>query len=210
MIYGVVIAGGRSSRMGQNKALLEHPMGDSLFWEVAHAKLASVCDLVGVSLAGDEHGLIDALAMRSIPVHADQSAELGPVSALLSGLSAAESAGAESALFLPVDLPLLPVDWLARLAREVSPSGACVGAGYSLPIQPLLANLPVSAKSVLQREFSSGKRSARAILAALGAKQLGPQAFSADQDQWQSALFNVNTPEEYQHARELWRKQDSG
>lgn len=109
---GFVLAGGQSSRMGRDKALL-HFAGRPL---IAHA--ISILREVGlpVSIAGAN---LPALA-EFAPVIRDPNPGLGP----LAGISAAlASTSAQYAVFLPVDLPLLPSSLVAYLLHHARVTG---------------------------------------------------------------------------------------
>jgi molybdopterin-guanine dinucleotide biosynthesis protein A len=114
-VEGFVLAGGRSSRMGQDKALLR--LGGRSLVEVALDKLRSI----GVSaprIAG---------ARTDLSSHAPVIPDLHPVCGPLSGIEAALSASSQSLnLFLPVDMPLLPARFLSWMLLRAEITGALV------------------------------------------------------------------------------------
>jgi molybdenum cofactor guanylyltransferase len=101
---GFVLAGGRSSRMGQDKALL--PVGGRSMLEVALDKLRALPLAAPPRVAG---GRSDAIP------------DLHPGCGPLSGIEAALAASTRPLnVFLPVDMPLLPARfliWMLRRAR---------------------------------------------------------------------------------------------
>jgi molybdenum cofactor guanylyltransferase len=105
-IGGYVLAGGRSSRMGQDKALLQLA-GESL---VARAvkKLRTVCS--DVHVLGNNPALAEFA-----PLVPDLHPDCGPIGGV-------EAALAHTAfdwnLFLPVDMPFLPAPWIAGWVGE--------------------------------------------------------------------------------------------
>ncbi|MFA0813230.1 molybdenum cofactor guanylyltransferase [Microbulbifer epialgicus] len=99
---GIVLAGGRSSRMGRDKALLAHPENGN-FLENARALLSEL-PLQQVVVSGARDG--------GIP---DLVADMGPLGGLH---SVALRTGAAAALVIPVDMPLLKCDALAELLAE--------------------------------------------------------------------------------------------
>lgn len=103
---GFVLAGGRSTRMGRDKALVEF-RGKPL---VAHA--LGLCDASGLStsIAG-AHSLLTGFS----EVIEDETPDLGPLQGICTAL---KSCHAEYALFLPVDLPLLPVSLIKYMLRH--------------------------------------------------------------------------------------------
>ncbi|QNI33920.1 molybdenum cofactor guanylyltransferase [Alloacidobacterium dinghuense] len=109
---GFVLAGGRSTRMGRDKALLPYA-GRPL---IAHA-----VDLL--KMAGVEPHIVGArpdLAAYA-PVIEDLHPGCGPLGGIEAALAASSS---ELNLFLPVDLPLLPAAFLRYLLQRAEISGA--------------------------------------------------------------------------------------
>lgn len=145
---GFVLAGGQSSRMGRDKALLEFA-GRPL---VAHA--LSIFEEAGIPamIAGAA-----SPALRSLPVFApiveDASPGLGPLSGICTALSITS---ARYAVFLPVDLPLLPPLLIVFLLRHARVTGSVVTvpsvSGFA---QTFPAVLDRSALPVLQNELDS-------------------------------------------------------
>jgi molybdopterin-guanine dinucleotide biosynthesis protein A len=103
---GFVVAGGLSTRMGRDKALL--PWDGSTLLDHAIARLAAVCADVRI-LCGPAPRYED----RGRPVVVDAVPDHGPLGGLAAGLA---SAGDAPGLFLGVDLPHVTVPLLSALA----------------------------------------------------------------------------------------------
>jgi molybdenum cofactor guanylyltransferase len=135
-----VLAGGRSTRMGRDKALLEW-QGRPL---IQHAleKLRSLG--LEPAILGSRPDL-----ERFAPVLADNLPGLGPLGGIEAALSLTD---AQLNLFLPVDLPLLPLEFLRWIIARASltQAAATIPQVESRP-QPLCA--------VYSRELLSGIRS---------------------------------------------------
>jgi molybdopterin-guanine dinucleotide biosynthesis protein A len=111
---GFVLAGGRSTRMGQDKALLSLA-GLSLL-DLALDKLRAL------PLAGTPR---IAAARSDLSSHAAVIADLHPGCGPLSGIEAALAASAQPLnVFLPVDLPLLPPPFLLWMLQRATITGA--------------------------------------------------------------------------------------
>lgn len=128
-VEGFVLAGGRSSRMGQDKALLQ--VGGRSLVEVALDKLRSI----GVDtprIAG---------ARADLSSHAPVVPDLHPGCGPLSGIEAALAASSQPLnLFLPVDMPLLPARFLSWMLVRAEITGALVTVpGFNGRPQPLCA-----------------------------------------------------------------------
>jgi molybdenum cofactor guanylyltransferase len=103
---GFVLAGGRSSRMGTDKALVELG-GEPL---IAHALRILRQAGLPASIAGGQAALA-AFA----PLVEDRRPGLGPLSGICAALA---STDARWAIFLPIDLPLLPASLLVSLLQR--------------------------------------------------------------------------------------------
>jgi len=113
---GFVLAGGKSSRMGTDKALAL--AGGIPLVQIAVSALAAAG--VFVRIAGSRSQL-GAFAEEISDTYTDA----GPLSGILAALSASQ---AEWNLFLPVDLPLMPTSLLVCLLRRAMLTGAPVTA----------------------------------------------------------------------------------
>lgn len=110
---GFVLAGGRSTRMGQDKSLLQ-VAGRSLA-EVALDKLRLLPLAGAPRIAGGRSEL-----SRYAPVVSDLHPGCGP----LSGLEAALAASSQPLnIFLPVDTPLVPAAFLHWMLRRAEITG---------------------------------------------------------------------------------------
>ena len=105
-VAGFVLAGGQSSRMGTDKALLDFA-GEPL---VVHALRILRQARLTASIAGARSPL-QALA----PVVSDSEPDRGPLSGICAALA---STSATQALILSVDMPLLPQSLVALLLEE--------------------------------------------------------------------------------------------
>lgn len=102
-LAGCVLAGGRSTRMGGNKAQLR--LGSLSFHALAVEKLLACTAAV---FTCGEHG--DPDERRSRPLI--DPYRCGPLGGMVAAL---EGIAAEWVIFLPVDMPLVPVSWLQHL-----------------------------------------------------------------------------------------------
>lgn len=180
---GFVLAGGRSSRMGQDKALLEFE-GETLV-ERALRKMRAVC--AEVALAGGGEGL--ERFGRVIP---DGQRGCGPLGGIVSAL---EQSGFEWNLFLAVDVPFVPVAVLEGLLKRASGFDCvCVMAEADGQVQPLCAAYARRSVSKLREELDAGRWKVTAAIAAAG--RVDRMQFS--EESW---FRNVNTPDEFSGLR---------
>lgn len=150
---GCVLAGGRSSRFGSDKALARLE-GQTLL-ERAVALLSGWCEDVVVA------GRTEAPA----PCVADwPRAGMGPLGGIAGALRHAREAGFEAMLTLGVDCAGLPEDLSARL----SPAPACVESQPVIGLWPVAETL-AAVEAILAGE---GKHSLRALAEAVGARRV--------------------------------------
>jgi len=144
---GFVLAGGQSSRMGTDKALLEF-RGRPL---IMHA--ADILETAGlkVYIAGARAEAGPRLEPYA-PVIPDSQPGLGPLSGICAALASDE---AEFGVFIPVDLPLLPASLILYLVRRAQITGCAVTlVSVSGRVETFPAVLARRALPVLERELA--------------------------------------------------------
>jgi molybdenum cofactor guanylyltransferase len=175
-LSGFVLAGGKSTRMGQDKALLDWH-GQTLLDHMV-GLLRSVADPVHVV---GRHPLPDRLP------------GLGPLSGIATGLATSST---DANLFVAVDLPLLTQDFLkymhSRIEHSSHPLVVCkIRSEFPLCIGIWRPMLPE-----IKRRLSGGNLSVRAMLETLYTEvisevQLNELGFDV------SMFRNINTEDDY-------------
>jgi molybdopterin-guanine dinucleotide biosynthesis protein A len=225
-ISGFVLAGGRSSRMGRDKALLPWP--PSAFAQgnrqtlLQHSimRLQSVCTSVSLCANRDDLSFAGAVIPDALP-------ESGPLGGIVAAL---EHATTDWNLMLAVDLPFLPVEVL-RAVAACAGSGAKTGAASSSSllrplacVLPHLEGLPQPLCGLYHRALAPGLRRALEagklkVMTALQEACDDPQSPGSGfrMEMWDAAAFaatlpsapdpgewflNINTPEDWQQARQ--------
>jgi molybdenum cofactor guanylyltransferase len=158
---GFVLAGGRSSRMGREKALVEFS-GQPL---IEHA-LGILCSAgLTPSIAGSHAGL-----NQFAPVIPDESPGAGPLAGVCAALA---STHAPHAVFLSVDMPLIPASLVAFLLHHARITGRAVTvAAVSGFAQTFPAVIAREALPTLETELRAGRSGCFAAYAA-AASSLG-------------------------------------
>src|SRR5882757_11553761 len=157
-VGGYVLAGGKSSRMGRDKALLE--LGGKPLALHAVTKLQRVCEDVHILSSRPE---LEAFA----PLVRDLHEECGP----LGGLEAAlEHSRHEWNLFMPVDMPFLPARFLEDWVREVIEERDMRVAMFTVDgvPQPLLCFLHEDVSPFVREAMGSGRYKVFPVLEAAG------------------------------------------
>jgi molybdopterin-guanine dinucleotide biosynthesis protein A len=175
-VNGFILAGGQSTRMGSDKALLDwhgQPLLSHMVTLLRHA-------------TND----VQVVGRDRLP---DQLPGRGPLSGIATALTISST---ESNLILAVDLPLLTKDFLAylRLAAEHSkrPLLTCkIGSHF-----PLCLGIRRTLLPEIQRRLSSGELSIRAVIEDSNAEIISESKL--DERGFESSIFrNLNTPEDY-------------
>jgi molybdopterin-guanine dinucleotide biosynthesis protein A len=205
---GVVLAGGKSSRMGTNKALLMRENtavnGQARGKENMLSYSKSLLKNIGINNIVVS-GYVDGTDVNSENYVTDQFADLGPMGGIYSVIKKYQP---KSLLILPVDLPLMTKETLSQLKiKGELAQKACFFTDHFLPLY-----LPNNAfveqfftthfmqylqgnTSGLTKSNSKTKKgpSIRSMFA-----QVPHQALAIKSSQ---CLFNSNTPQEWQQAQ---------
>jgi molybdenum cofactor cytidylyltransferase len=109
MIPAIVLAAGKSSRMGRSKAALPLPGGETFITRIVRTfKAASVEDVV-VVVGHDANAVVDAFAASDLDARFVENPdyEAGQLSSLLAGLRVVDRPGVVAVLVTLVDVPLV-------------------------------------------------------------------------------------------------------
>lgn len=207
----VVLAGGRSSRMGTSKALLPW-RGGTMLGRVL-AALAEVCDqpIVVVAQTGQELPPLPPGAVRvDDPPEAAQG---GPLVGLFAGLSVLLAHRAEFAYLSACDAPFLSAEYVRLLVRRLVDEP---GLGGILPFDPPASGDPADhhfphplasavrvapAHAAAAEVLAKGGRRPLFMFDRLGARWLDTRELPD-----RRVLRSCNTPQEYEEALALDRE----
>jgi len=117
-IPGIVLAGGKSSRMGRPKALL--PIGeggDTFFDRVTRTLLDAGVDDIVVVVGADAEAIRAGVRQPapSVRIVDNLDYERGQLTSLVAGLRAIDSAASRAALVTLIDVPFVSVSTVRRL-----------------------------------------------------------------------------------------------
>jgi molybdenum cofactor guanylyltransferase len=199
---GVVLAGGRSSRMGTAKAALEWHGSTLLRRTVGIIGRVTDGPVVVVRAPGQELPALPA----EIEVVDDPREGLGPVQGLAAGLAALKDR-AEVAFVSSTDMPFLHPAFVRRVLRAAQ-DGADVGLpvarGYPQPLAAAysVALAPVAAKLVAEERLRPAFLFEQCVVDRLDEDALRADPVLAALDPGLDSVINVNEPTDYQAARE--------
>lgn len=184
-IVGLILAGGRSTRMGGHDKALQPLRGRTLLEHLIRRLKPQVDALILNSNADPA-----TFAAYGLPVVADR---LGGFRGPMAGIHAALANQPDSfVMAVAVDLPLVPPDLVARL-NTAPADRACAYASDGTRHAPALLFRPGTAL-VVQAFLERGGRSLKEFLAAHGR----PVVFDRPQDR--GLFMSLNTPEELARA----------
>jgi molybdenum cofactor guanylyltransferase len=198
---GIVLAGGRSARMGTAKAALEWHGSTLLRRTVGIISRVTDGPVVVVRAAGQ--------ALPALPSHIevvdDPREGMGPVQGLAAGL-AAIAGRAEITFVSSTDLPFLHPAFVRRVLRA-----AQEGADVGLPLargfpQPLAASYrtalaPIAERLVAQRRLRPAFLFEECAVSRLSEADLREDPVLAALDPDLDSVVNVNDPADYRAAR---------
>lgn len=188
-LVGLVLAGGRSSRMGQDKAALVHPDGRTLLRRCCDLLMAAGCGKVIISIRQDQEipaGMEDCEIVRD-----PEGTSQGPIAGIVSGMALQPDA---DWLVLACDLPRLDAETLTHLigSKRVGERFLSYRSEFDGLPEPLCALYGRGSFEVLEQARADDCRCPRKILIRNDCRLLEPVT--------PRALENANTPEEWETA----------
>ncbi len=180
-LYGLVLAGGESRRMGRDKALLDYHGRPQVEW--AFELLSRHCERTFVSVRAGHAG--DGVR-AALPQIVDGALGSGPIA----GIVAAQATHPDVAwLVVACDLPFLSDATLAHLvARRGRHAVTAYRSAHDGLPEPLCAIYEPASRDAIVAYAGTGKHCPRKFIITSGVPLVElPEA---------SALDNVNTPEE--------------
>jgi molybdopterin-guanine dinucleotide biosynthesis protein A len=188
-VTGAILAGGRSTRMGEPKHSMRLPDGRTMIEHVAEG-LRSVCR--GMVIVGGPESPRHAWTHVSVRDLRPDCGPLGGIEALLaSGID-------EQYMVVPCDVPLMSGDVLELLISANPQAVAVVFRREGEDeFDPLPARIAASALPVGRELLDRGRRGVHELMRVLDAHEVVlPRSL-------QAALTNVNTPSEFAAAGRL-------
>ena len=185
-VSAVILAGGTSSRMGTNKALLK--MGDMPLIEIVYRTLAALFhEVIIVTNTPEEYAFIPC---RKV---ADIHPGFGAIAGLHAGLSASSS---ERVFVAACDMPFLNPDLIRLLCNCEAELDAVVtlnGEGLREPLHAVYAR---SVAETARHIMEQGDKSILIVLDRIHARLITLKEMRQIKDA-EKSFRNVNTPEEF-------------
>jgi len=178
-ITGIILAGGKSSRMGTDKGFLK--LNDKLFIEhIIEVLTPYVSELIIVSNNSD----YDIFKLKRVN---DIIENAGPLAGVYSGLKASK---AERNIVLSCDIPLINSEVISVLIKEKNSDSEIIQIESNGKTMPLIAIYNKSCETVFNTLLNQGERRLRFAVNQCKVKNI---ALNKQQEQW---VINVNTLEQ--------------
>ena len=188
-LRGLVLAGGRSHRMGQDKAALVHPDGRTLVRRCHDLLKQAGCESVAISLRHDQE--IPA-GIEGLEIVRDPAGEsLGPIVGMVAGMRLHPNS---NWLVVACDLPRLDVLTLTHLvaSKMAGENFLAYRSEFDGLPEPLCTLYSPAALPMLEQAQADDFRCPRKILLRGNCRLLEPVT--------PRALDNANTPEDWETA----------
>lgn len=190
---GIILAGGRSSRIGTDKAYLNFE-GKPLLHRIVDV-LDPVAEQI-IIVGKQKFRQRDAyLAAREVVVTEDLYPGKGPLVGIYSGLAAAKY---DYGLVVACDMPFLNPGLLRFMFRAAEGyDGAVIYDGQHY--EPLHAVYAKSCLAAIHQAIRQGERKVTSFFGACNLRIIGPREIEAYDCQYLS-FYNINTKENYRQA----------
>lgn len=202
-VTGIVLAGGRSTRMGRDKAWVEVAGRPMIAWVLEAVQAVAQYTMIVSRRSGHLQSL-------GVPVVEDRYPARGPLTGVHAGLKAAPT---ELCLVVACDLPLVQPALLSLLAASCGPAHAAVpyvmpravpsarplgsfGSSREAGLQPLCAAYRRACLAPLEKLLAGGGSVPAVVLVSVvKARIIGPEEWRV-MDPHGRSFYNVNRPED--------------
>ena len=194
---GIILAGGRSIRMGRDKASLPLPDDtNTTFVEHLAALLGEHCSEVMLVVRNSAQAAL--YEHLRLPIVTDAMPDIGPLMGLYSGLHAIQ---ASHALVIAVDMPFVQPEMVAfLLSQPRDDTSLFVPVVNAIP-QVLFAIYPRSVLPLIEERLRAGRRDPRSLLEVAPVTYI-EEARLREIDPQLRSFVNMNTLADYNAIRQ--------
>jgi molybdenum cofactor cytidylyltransferase len=192
VIPGIVLAAGKSSRMGRTKALLPAGDGDTFLSRVVRTLREGGVDDVVIVVGADAGAIRAAIDRDKMPVRVVENPgyEQGQLSSLIAALRIVDRPGVRAALVTLIDVPLIAATTVRTLLDEYRTGSALIVR----PVSRARHGHPVIFDRALFDELrrANPKEGAKEVVRRYSAERLN---VAIDDE---GAFTDIDTPEDYE------------
>jgi molybdopterin-guanine dinucleotide biosynthesis protein A len=186
-ITGVVLAGGKSSRMGVDKSLLK--LGKKKMIEIAVELMKSIfSEVIIITNSPEKYKFL------SLPLFTDIYEGKGPLAGIHSALT---NSLTDKIFVLSCDVPLMTKEMLEYIINYKSDKQIkfCEAAGYHQPLVGVYSKIILKEIEKILSASEVSDRSFHNFLKSVDVEIIHPENLSFYKDE---LFFNVNNPRDYQ------------
>ncbi|RTZ57234.1 molybdenum cofactor guanylyltransferase [Bacillus sp. SAJ1] len=195
----IILAGGKSSRMGKNKALLPIE-GKSIIKRIAEEFTPISEEIIIIANIPEIYNELDLSIFPDVPEFRGE----GPLAGIYTGIDVADE---DFCLFIACDMPFVSRKIGEYLIRELKNSGVdAVIPSHQGRVHPLFGAYHKRIQPFIKENLLNGKRKMSHLLNEVNAKIIEKQDIPEElQVEWEYCLWNLNTLEDYQKALEFYQ-----
>ncbi|NWF77989.1 MAG: molybdenum cofactor guanylyltransferase [Chloroflexi bacterium] len=190
----IILAGGKSSRLGRNKALQTIGGKTLIQWIVDRLAILST-EIIIATAHGEAIPCSSAVTIRTV---ADVYPGKGPLGGIHAGLMASSSS---RAIVVSCDIPFLSVG-LLKYMTQICPAFDVVVPRIKDKIEPLCAVYSQNCLAHLQKLLEQDKRQIRKLFSMVKVKYVEEDEINRF-DPEHLSFFNINSQAELERARKL-------
>jgi molybdopterin-guanine dinucleotide biosynthesis protein A len=190
-VTGVILAGGKSRRMGRDKAFL--PFGNGILIERVIEVVKQVTNDVLLITNSPE-----LYARFGLPMYADVIPDAGSLGGIYSGLVYART---PYSLCLACDMPFVKPEFLRSLCETVADVDVVIPKNAE-DFQPLCAVYAQACREPIRQRIASGRLKITGFFDQVRVRVIEGEQL-ARSDPQDVMFFNANTPDEYEQARRM-------
>lgn len=201
-VTGVILAGGKSRRMGKNKALMQLG-GDSLIGHVIRRIRLITDELLLVTNNPPEY------VHLNVPMHGDILPGTGALGGIYTGLTHASH---DAVLCVACDSPFLEPKLLAYLVSVLGEYDAVMPETFAhhndtqITLQTLCAAYSKRCLPIIESMLRDSELRVHALQERAHIKRVSPEIWQRFDSEGMS-FFNINTPEDFEKADAYIRRQ---
>jgi FdhD protein len=184
-VSGVILAGGNSSRMGSNKALLPYKGGR--FIEAIHRQLAEI--FTEVILVTNNPEQYEFLPCRKVP---DIFPDVGALAGIHSGLY---HSGNQAVFAVACDMPYLKSELIRHLAGRAETGSVLIPESPD-GLEPLHAVYGKGCLAAIEEALANGEKRILSFFNRVKITKITTEQIAAFDPSF-SSFSNINTPDEY-------------
>ena len=180
-LTGIILAGGRSSRMGNDKGFVKYA-GKSMI-EYSLEICRHLCDEILISTSNSRY------AVYGYPLIEDEISGIGPLGGIYSAL---KQAGNNKTIVLPCDTPFLKQELIELLIENVNDADIIIPFTEELNMEPLCACYSKTVLSLMEKQIAEKDYKLQNLIEKASSKKI---KIDEQYEFYTEKLFsNINTP----------------